>query len=34
MSKRILVATRNKGKLAELLRIFQDEIPGIELLTL
>ncbi|MEY3344533.1 MAG: hypothetical protein RL125_254 [Actinomycetota bacterium] len=34
MSKRILVATRNKGKLVELLRIFQEEIPGIELLTL
>ena len=34
MSEKILVATRNKGKLVELLRIFQEEIPGIELLTL
>lgn len=30
----MLVATRNRGKLAELVRIFQVEIPGIELLTL
>lgn len=34
MAHQLLVATRNKGKLAELLRIFQGEIPGIELLTL
>jgi len=34
LPKQILVATRNKGKLAELLRIFQEEISGIELLTL
>jgi XTP/dITP diphosphohydrolase len=34
LSEKILVATRNKGKLVELLRIFQEEIPGIELLTL
>ena len=34
MSARLLVATLNKGKLKEILRIFSNEIPGIELFTL
>ena len=34
MSARLLVATLNKGKLKEILRIFSSEIPDIELFTL